>query len=676
VPTSYAISAGTPAPPGASYTPERTNFCVYSRDAEGMELLLYSGPADAEPFQVITLTLPLNRHGFFWHVAVEGLPAGTQYNWRVTRPEADGPLTLEVLDPLARAISTSRWVRAGWVPGEPLGMRGIVAASTGGPRAPPIGLDDAIIYELHVGGFTRHPSAGVRHPGTFGALIEKIPYLRDLGITHVQLLPVAAFDEQDVPAPVAALGLHNFWGYSPVALASPHPGYARQPDSAEQIDEFREMVAAFHAAGIGVLLDVVLNHTAEAGADGPALNFKGLMPGEFYHRDGTAFRDYTGCGNSISANHPVVTQLLVRTLRIWAEERHVDGFRFDLASVLARGTDGAPLDHPPCPWAIEEALPGTVLIAEPWDAAGLYHVGNFPGHGWSEWNDRYRDTLRRVLRGEHGLTSDLATCLAGSSNLYQASDRRPVNSINFITCHDGFTLNDLVSYAEKHNDANGEDNRDGWEHSLSWNCGTEGDTLDEPTVRLRNLHARNAIALLLLSQGVPMLLAGDEVLRTQRGNNNAWCQDNDISWFDWRLTEINGDMLNFVRQLIALRRRHPALSRREFLTGEPDPARGITDIVWHGVRLGQPPWDDSESRFLAFTLTSEDPGEEALHVLINMSDRSESVPLPRSDDRRWHLAVDTGRESPEDVIARDDQVPWEAPRYLSLPRSVVVLEAR
>ncbi len=536
------------------------------------------------------------------------------------------------------------------------------------------GLDDAIIYELHVGGFTRHPSAGVRQAGTFSGLIEKIPYLQDLGITHVQLLPVAAFDEQDVPASVAALGLHNFWGYSPVALASPHPGYSTQPDSAEQIDEFREMVAAFHAAGIGVLLDVVLNHTAEGGAGGPALNYKGLMPNEFYHRDGETYRDYTGCGNSINANHPVVTQLLVRALRIWAEEWHVDGFRFDLASVLVRGTDGAPLEHPPFPWAIEEALPGTVLIAEPWDAAGLYLVGNFPGHDWSEWNDRYRDTLRRVLRGEPGLTSDLATCLAGSSNLYQASDRRPAHSINFITCHDGFTLSDLVSYREKHNDANGEDNRDGWEHSLSWNCGTEGDTLDEATLQLRSQHARNAIALLLLSQGVPMLLAGDEVLRTQRGNNNGWCQDNDVSWFDWRLTEANGGMLNFVRQFIALRRRHPTLSRRHFLTG--DPARGTTDIVWHGRELNQLPWADPDGRFLAFTLASEHPEKEALHVLINMSDRRETVQLPKGQVRRWHLAVDTARESPDDVIARDDQVPWTAPRYLSLPCSVVVLEAR
>ncbi|MEO7386154.1 MAG: glycogen debranching enzyme, partial [Gammaproteobacteria bacterium] len=307
--------------------------------------------------------------------------------------------------------------------------------------------------------------------------------------------------------------------------------------------------------------------------------------------------------------------------------------------------------------------------------AGLYHVGNFPGHGWSEWNGRYRDALRRFLRGDPGMTGEIATCLAGSSDLYEASDRRPVHSINYITCHDGFTLHDLVSYREKHNDANAEDNRDGWEHNLSWNCGTEGDTLDEATLRLRHQHARNALALLMLSQGVPMLLAGDEVLRTQGGNNNAWCQDNETSWFDWRLTETNGDMLNFVRQVIALRRRHPGLWRRDFLTGAMQPGRDIPDVAWHAAVPGESPWG-ANSRYLAFTLAGCTPTEEDLHVLVNMSDRSESVGLPPIPGRRWHLAVDTARESPWDVVARGAQQPWTAPRYLSQPRSVVVLEAR
>ncbi len=672
----YATSAGTPGPCGASFTRARTNFAVFSRQAAGMALLLYRDDVDEAPFQEITLAPPANRHSFFWHVAVEKLPAGTRYTWRVTLPDADGRETgLEVLDPFTRAVSLAGWRRQAWRAGGPLGMRGVVVPPSDAPRPAPIGLDGAVIYELHVGGFTRHPSSGVCQPGTFAGLTEKIPYLLDLGITHVQLLPVAAFDGQDVPAPVAALGLSNYWGYSPVALASPHPGYATGADPATHEAEFLAMVQAFHAAGIGVLLDVVLNHTAEGGTGGPTLNFKGLMPDDFYIRDGRDYRDYTGCGNTINTNHPLVMQVILRTLRIWAEERHVDGFRFDLASVFVRGSDGVPLAEPPAPWAIEQALPGTPLIAEPWDAAGLYHVGNFPGHGWSEWNGRYRDAMRRFLRGESGLTGEIATCLAGSSDLYQASDRRPAHSVNYITCHDGFTLHDLVSYREKHNEANGEDNRDGWEHNLSWNCGTEGETLDEPTLRLRGQYARNAIALLLLSQGTPMLLAGDEVLRTQRGNNNAWCQDNETSWFDWRLTETNGDMLNFVRQMIALRRRHPSLSRPGFLTGRIDPARGMADIAWHGNLPGESPWNNG-SRYLAFTLAGCSPEEEDLHALINMSDRSESVELPAIPGRRWHLAADTARESPWDIVARDAQITWVAPRYLCQPRSVVVLEAR
>ena len=308
--------------------------------------------------------------------------------------------------------------------------------------------------------------------------------------------------------------------------------------------------------------------------------------------------------------------------------------------------------------------------------SGPVSRGNFPGHGWSEWNGRYRDALRRFLQGEAGLTGEIATCLVGSSDLYQASDRRPTNSINYITCHDGFTLNDLLSYRDKHNEANGEDNRDGWDHNLSWNCGTEGDTLDEDTLRLRARHARNALALLLLSQGVPMLLAGDEVLRTQNGNNNAWCQDNDVSWFDWRRTETNSDVLRFVRELIALRRRHPTLSRPDFLTGNLEPARGIPDISWHGVRPGELPWADPAARFLAFTLAGTSATEEDLHVLVNMSDRSESVELPGIPGRYWHLAVDTARESPDDVLTAAMQAVWTAPRYLSQPRSVVVLESR
>jgi glycogen operon protein len=654
-----------------------------------MELLLYADANATVPLQVIRLEPRSNRSFFFWHVAVCDLPVGTHYNWRVTLPEQAGgdgtgaaPRPLEVLDPLCRAVSDRHWQRD---PGDnaaasATGLRGIVtrAPERDTPRPPPRHLDNAIIYELHVGGFTRHPSAGVAQPGTWAGLIEKIPYLRDLGITHVQLLPVVAFDEQDVPASVAEKGLRNYWGYSPHSLCSPHPGYSRQRDQASQADEFRTLVEALHAADIGVILDVVLNHTAEGGKHGPVLNYKGLMPEIFYHHDQGELRDYTGCGNTINCNNPLVTQTLLRALEAWVEEYGVDGFRFDLASVFVRGEDGEPLANPPFPAAIEFSpkLAGVPLIAEAWDAVGLYHVGNFPGVAWSEWNGRYRDAMRRFLRGDPGLAGEIATCLAGSSDLYQASDRTPLSSINYITCHDGFTLNDLVSYRDKHNDANGEDNRDGWNNNNSWNHGTEGDTLDENVVRLRRQDIRNAFALLLVSQGVPMLLAGDEVLRTQRGNNNAWCQDNELSWFDWRLTETNSDMLRFVREMIALRRRHPGLSRTSFLTGETDAARGIPDIRWYDAELGPAHWNDPETRFLSFTLAGSTPAEQDLHVLINMSAQVERVDLPPVADGHWYVAVDTEMASPDDIITPDAQIPWTQPQYLCQPRSVVVFECR
>jgi glycogen operon protein len=687
--------AGSHQPPGASWSPASTNFCVYSRQAAGVELLLYADAEASTPLQVIRLDPRTNRSFFFWHVAVRELPVGMLYNWRVTLPagvpgsvearspaSATAPLQLEVLDPLCRAVSDRHWDRraTAGAPGSAPGLRGIVTRppDRGTAHPPPRSLDNAIIYELHVGGFTRHPSSGVSQPGTWAGLIEKIPYLRDLGITHVQLLPVAAFDEQDVPDPVAARGLRNYWGYAPHSLCSPHPGYSRNRDQASQTEEFRALVQALHAADIGVILDVVLNHTAEGGEHGPVINCKGLMPDIFYHHDQGVLRDYTGCGNTINCNHPLVTQTLLRALEVWVGEHGVDGFRFDLASVFVRGEDGEPLVHPPFPAAIEFSpkLAGVALIAEAWDAAGLYHVGNFPGVAWSEWNGPYRDVLRRFLRGDPGLAGEVATRLAGSSDLYQASDRTPASSINYITCHDGFTLNDLVSYRDKHNEANGEDNRDGWAHNDSWNFGTEGDTLDEGVVRQRRQDVRNAFALLLLSQGVPMLLAGDEVLRTQRGNNNAWCQDNEISWFDWRLTESNGDMLRFVREMIALRRRHPSLSRREFLTGNIDPARGIADICWYDAELGPAQWDDPETRFLAFRLAGLTADEADLHVLINMSAEVVRADLPPVADGYWHVAVDTEMESPDDIITPETQIPWTQPQYLCPARSVVVFEFR
>jgi len=535
-----------------------------------------------------------------------------------------------------------------------------------------------VIYELHVGGFTQQPSAGVRQPGTFAGLVEKIPYLKDLGVTHVELLPVMAFDEQDVPPVAAARGLRNYWGYSPCGFYAPHPRYCVDPARAPH--EFQACVRALHDAGIGVILDVVFNHTAEGGADGPTIHFKSIADDVFYHHDPgdpRRYRDYTGTGNTINCNHPLVTRFIVHCLEYWAGSLGVDGFRFDLASVFSRGEDGAVLADPSLPWSIElsRVLAERPLIAEAWDAAGLYQVGSFPGMRWAEWNGRYRDVMRRFVRGQQGIISEVATRLAGSSDLYAGGRRPPTSSVNFVTCHDGFTLADLVAYDVKHNEANGEDNRDGSDDNLSWNCGVEGETEVPEILERRRRQARNLMAILFLSQGVPMILAGDEVLRSQRGNNNAYCQDNDLSWLDWRLGEANRDMLRFVREMIALRKRHPSLRRRRFLTGRPRPGDDRPDVEWHGERLHEPRWDDPAARLLAFTLAGTSEGEAPLHVILNMSDAPRTAELPRLGGRGWGRAVDTSLPPPLDIARPGEQPPAGGDHYVVPPRSVVVLEA-
>jgi glycogen operon protein len=512
-------------------------------------------------------------------------------------------------------------------------------------------------------------------------LIEKIPYLQELGITHVELLPVMAFDEQDAPPKTLAGGLRNFWGYSTHSFYSPHPRYCVTPELGTHPAEFKTLVRELHKAGIGLILDVVFNHTAEGGADGPTINFKGLANEIFYHLEATdrsRYRDYTGCGNTVNCNHPLVTWFIVRCLEYWVEEMHVDGFRFDLASVFTRGEDGQPMANPPLPWSIafSRVLSDVPVIAEAWDASGLYHVGSFPGMRWAEWNGRYRDVIRRFVRGDPGLIGEVASCVSGSSDLYADDLRPPTSGINFITCHDGFTLYDLVSYNGKHNQANGEDNRDGCEHNLSWNCGIEGDTDDPEILALRRRQAKNFMAILMLSLGVPMLLSGDEVLRSQRGNNNTWCQDNELSWFDWNRLETEAAMLRFVKHLIGLRRRHPSLTRNSFLTGKPVPGRKLADVTWHGMRLHEPGWDDPTRRLLAFTLAAVAEGEAHLHVVLNMCEASRDIELPTIPGCEWYRAVDTARPEPEDILEPTSQPVIELPVYHAGARSVVVLEAR
>jgi glycogen operon protein len=679
----YPTRPGRHLPPGSQSDSGGVNFSLFARDVAAVELRLFDDADSEAPFQVIVLDPEINRTFFFWHVYVEGVTPGTHYTWRVAGPGQSLDAAPELVDPWARAASDARWDRRAAVAGDVRGssLRAIVTARADQRTGAPPGawdLSQAVIYELHVGGFTRHPSAGARHPGTFSALVEKIPYLRELGVTHVELLPVMAFDEQDVPPAVAARGLKNYWGYSTWGFYAVHPGYCIDPARAPR--EFLDCVRALHDAGIGVLLDVAFNHTAEGGDDGPTINFKVLANDVFYHLDLSnprRYRDFTGCGNTVNCNHPLVTNFIVHCLEYWADRLGVDGFRFDLASVFARGEDGAVLANPALPWSIELSrfMVERPLIAEAWDAAGLYHVGAFPGMRWTEWNGRYRDVMRRFVRGEPGLVGEIATRIAGSSDLFADDGRLPANGVNFITCHDGFTLWDLVSFNDKHNEVNGEGNRDGSNDNLSWNCGVEGETDDPAVSALRRRQARNFLALLMLSRGVPMLLAGDEVLRSQHGNNNAYCQDNELSWFDWRLIKTNGDMLRFVRELIRLRRRHPSLMANAFYGRR---ARGleVPDITWHGVRLGEPLWHEASARVLAFTVAGAAPGEADLHAVLNMADAAFDAPLPAIPGRRWQVAIDTALAAPRDITPPEEQVAAAGERYVAQPRSVVVLEAR
>jgi len=690
----FRILPGRRYPPGATVEDDGVNFSVYSRHAVGAELLLYEDAASTGPFQVVTLNPDENHTFFSWHVKVVDLPPGTHYTWRI-----DGPWdphgngwrfdpTIELVDPWARAVNICDWQRwrrqrEGVRPHD--SPRAVVLADEYDWRGDhPVRLpsEQMIVYELHVGGFTRHPTSGVRRPGTFIGLMEKIPYLQSLGVTHVELLPVMAFDEQDVPEQVWDAGLSNYWGYSSFGFFSPHPGYCVTPGLGTHRRELRDMVRALHKAGIGVILDVVFNHTCEGNAGGPVLSFKGFGNETFYcldPADKNIYLDFTGCGNTVNANHPFVARYILDCLEYWVREMHVDGFRFDLASAMARDGLGSPMAHPPVLWGIElsDTLAGVKIIAEAWDAAGLYQVGSFPGYRWMEWNGRFRDSVRRFVRGDQGLVPEIATRVAGSSDLYGANLRQPINSINLVTCHDGLTLWDLVSYNHKHNGANGEANLDGCNDNHSWNCGVEGETDDGEILSLRRRQAKNLLAILFLSQGIPMLLAGDEMLRTQKGNNNAWCQDNPLAWIDWSLAERNAEMVRFVRGLIALRKRNPSLARRRFLTGEVRNGTEMPDVTWHGTRLGDPAWSDPVVRTLAFTLAPVAPDGVALHVAINMDPEARRFELPQLPGRHWHTALDTGAAAPGDIRHPEEQVVVAtADRILVRSRSVLVLEGR
>jgi isoamylase len=676
--------SGSCAPLGATVRAGGVNFSVFAKDAARLELLLFDAEDAARPSAVIPLTATSHRTYHYWHVFVPGLGPGQIYGYRAYGPYAPErglrfDATKVLLDPYGRAVAMPPGYDrdAARRPGDntAVAMKSVVAEAGTydweDDRPPGRSLEETVIYELHVGGFTRHPDSGVSpdRRGTFAGLIEKIPYLTDLGVTAVELLPVFQFDPQDAPK-----GTVNYWGYQPVSFFAPHLAYCSEKQPLAVLDEFRDMVKAFHRAGLEVILDVVYNHTAEGGDKGPTLCFRGLANDFYYilNADRSQYANFTGCGNTLNANQSIVRRLIQDSLRYWVTEMHVDGFRFDLASILTRDESGQPLANPPVLWDIESdpELAGTRLIAEAWDAAGLYQVGSFVGETWHEWNGRFRDDVRRFIRGDDGTVSRVASRILGSPDVYAHKEREVEQSINFVCCHDGFTLNDLVSYDRKHNEANREGNRDGTDDNLSWNCGVEGETDDPEIEALRNRQVKNFLAMTLLSAGMPMLWMGDEVRRTQRGNNNAYCQDNEIGWFDWALVERHRDIHRFVKSLIALRQGRDLPDRQLSL----ETLLQVSQVQWHGVTLDCPDWSDG-SHSLAMTLRSPG-GRYLIHCLLNAYWEPLSFELPRVngiDSQLWRRCVDTSLPAPDDCQSWSTAPLVAEPAYKADARSIVVL---
>ena len=680
-------TTGRSFPIGATLVPGGVNFSIFSRSAAGIELVFFDRVDDARPARVIPIDALTNRTYHYWHVFVPGVEAGQIYGFRAYGPfEPERGLRFDpsklLLDPYGRAIAVpktySREAARLRCDNTATAMKSVVTDPSAynwegdAPLKRP--WSRTIIYEMHVRGFTAHPSSGLAESkrGTYAGLIEKIPYLEELGVTAVELLPVFQFDPQDAPR-----GRTNYWGYSPVSFFAPHHAYSSCPDPLGGVDEFRDMVKALHRAGIEVILDVVFNHTAEAGHDGPTQCFRGLDNPTYYilHDDRAQYANFTGTGNTLNGNHPVVRRMIVDSLRYWVNEMHVDGFRFDLASILARDSSGAVMSNPPVLWDIESepALAGTKMIAEAWDAAGLYQVGNFAGDSWKEWNDRFRDDIRDFFRGANDSVARTADRLLGSPSIYGPKGREVEESINFVACHDGFTLNDVVSYNHKHNQENGEENRDGSDENRSWNCGVEGPTDDSVIERLRNRQVKNFLTAVMLSAGVPMFVMGDEVRRSQRGNNNPYCQDNDTSWFDWNLLSKHEDVFRFVKLLIARRlmrdveheRRRASLSQ----------VLHDTKHAWHGVKLYQPDWSQFSHSVAIF---GELKNERVLvHIILNGYWEPLEFELPTLSDgtEYWRRWIDTALDPPHDICEWNTEKPIVGTTYRAAPRSLVVVIA-
>ena len=670
------LTKGQSSPLGATVCADGTNFCVYSKHAAGIELLLFDSVDDVQPARVIPIDPATNRTYHYWHIFVPKVKAGQIYGYRVTGA-FDPPAGMRfdsgkvLLDPYGRGTCVPRnYSRdAARQAGDnaATAMKSVVvdvhAYAWEGDTPLQRPSSRTIVYEMHVRGFTRHASSGMpeQSRGTFAGLTEKIPYLQQLGITAVELLPVFQFDAQDAPP-----GKGNYWGYAPVSFFAPHQGYSSRKDPLGPVNEFRDMVKALHRAGIEVILDVVFNHTAEGSHDGPTLSFRGFDNTTYYilEQDRSSYANYSGTGNTLNTNHPIVRRMIIDSLRYWVEEMHVDGFRFDLAAILGRDESGQVMPNPPVLWDIESdpALAGTKLIAEAWDAAGLYQVGSFIGDSWKEWNGRFRDDVRSFLRGEGNSVTRFADCLIGSPAIYGHEEREAEQSVNFVTCHDGFTLNDLVSYNSRHNEANGENNGDGTNDNRSWNCGVEGPTDDPAVERLRNRQIKNFLTVNMLSVGMPMMLMGDEARHTQAGNNNPYNQDNPTTWLNWSRLHENAGFFRFCRLMIAFRKAHPSICRSRFWRD---------DVRWRGI--GAAADLSYHSQTLAYYLKGGSLGDQDLYVMINAFTEPLVFTFVDGSYKPWYRIIDTSQNSPNDIYEPGQEQQMFGTQYIVGARSIVVL---
>ena len=664
----FQLRAGRPLPFGATLVPGGVNFSIFSSHAKSCTLVLFKKHAP-EPMAEIPFPEEFRIGNVFSMIVFDLDVENIEYGYRM-----DGPFNPTegqwfdqskiLMDPYAKIIGgrdvwgvTPDWNNSyqhrarlafddfDWESDRPL-------------EIPP---EDQIVYEMHVRSFTRHPTSGVKHPGTYAAIREKIPYLKELGVNCIELLPIYEFDEFENSRPNPQTGemLFNYWGYSTVGFFAPKAGYAATGKLGMHVDELKTLIKELHKNGIAVILDVVFNHTAEGNEKGPTISYRGIDNKVYYMLtpEGYYF-NFSGTGNTLNCNNPIVRNMVLDCLRYWAAEYHIDGFRFDLAAILGRDPSGAPMANPPLleTLAFDPILAKCNLIAEAWDAGGLYQVGSFPAFGrWAEWNGKYRDGVRKFLKGENTV-GDMAQRLSGSPDLYAWAGRAPATSINFITCHDGFTLMDVVSYNEKHNEANGENNNDGGNDNDSWNCGWEGETDDPGINALRHRQIKNAVAMLMVSQGVPMILMGDEVGRSQKGNNNTYCHDNELNWLDWTLLESKADLFQFFKHCIAFRNAHPVLRNQYHFQNRDYVGSGYADISWHGTQAWNADWSES-SRTIAFMLCGKHAKagtvvDNYIYVAMNMHWQAQWFEIPGlPPGMQWHIFANTGATPPEDSWA-------------------------